>query len=88
MAWLRMPYQSRPTLLAPPAGHVFQVFAVAVQPVDGGKVAGRGQGFIQRPEAADEALGVLGDRLGEVTAGGETAPMTLTEPVCRSGFPR
>ena len=58
----------------PPTGHIWQVLAVAVQPVDGGEMASRGQRLIQCPETADEALGVLGNRLGEVTAGRRNGP--------------
>ena len=51
-----------------PAAQITQILAVGVVPVDGRVVAGIGQGLIQRPEAASEALGVLGNRLGEVVA--------------------
>ena len=56
--------------MLPPGRHLVQVAAVALQVVDGRKVTGRGQLFIQSPKAADEALGVLRDRLGKVPTRG------------------
>ena len=49
-------------------------------PGDRRVVAGVGEVAIQRPQAADEPLGMGGHRLGHVAPGGETAPMMVTEP--------
>lgn len=55
-----------PDVLGIPGGEVAEIFAVALGPVDGRIMAGIGQGFVQSPETAGEALGVLGDRFGKV----------------------
>ena len=49
-------------------GQISQIFAVAGEPVDSREMSGIGQGFIKTPEAAHKTLGILGHRLGEVTA--------------------
>ena len=46
-----------------PGGQIFQIFAVAGEPVDSREMAGISQCLVQSPEAADESLGILGNRL-------------------------
>ena len=74
MISLRSAAQDGARVLLPPGRDVVQVFAVAVQPGDGRVVPGVGQLAVQAPETADEALGVLGHRLGEIAAGRADRP--------------
>ena len=67
MAWLRI-FSNPCQLFTPPLADIVQIFAVTVQPVDGWEVTRRTTMIYQRPETADKAFGMLGDRLGKVTA--------------------
>ena len=51
------------SMFSVPGGQIFQIFAVAGEPVDSREMAGISQCLVQSPEAADESLGILGNRL-------------------------
>ena len=51
-----------------PVGKIPVVFRIAFHPVDGRIVSCIGKAFVQRPKAAGEAFGVLGNRLGKIRA--------------------
>ena len=67
-------------MLRVPGRKIREVFRVAGQPLDRREVSRVGEVLIKSPEAADETFGVLCDRLGEIAACGDTAPMMDTEP--------
>lgn len=55
-------------MLRVPGRKIREVFRVAGQPLDRREVSRVGEVLIKSPEAADETLGILCDRLGEIAA--------------------